>query len=358
MDLPTQRRWCIGTVACLVAFAEPALAQTPAEAPLPRTMRLDYVGPGRCPDATHFHDRVILRRPRYEDPFTADAPTRLVVTLWRATWGYRGQWDVIDATGVVVRHHELGPVMNCLDLVDGLAFGFVLRFDDPDDPPPSEATDATPEPADAVPSKGPVVWAPPPLPHEHFPPVSPRAPSFTLWDAIGRMDLTIGLSAYGLMTVGLTANVGPGFGIGVDVRGEVFSLGVEVRGVLPAVAYAADPYDPTSNVTPRPGAFDLSQWTGLLVPCGRYKYFVGCAVAQAGGFVLHGDLDDVFRWAVAFGPRVGLEVPLGERFAVFGFGEALFTPAVAGIYETERNVEWKQSIVSGFFGAGLSVNFK
>lgn len=170
------------------------------------------------------------------------------------------------------------------------------------------------------------------------------------------MDLTIGLRAYALMTAGLTANVGPGFGIGADVRGEMFSVGVEFRGVLPGITYGADPIDPSKPVAP--GYFDLSQWTGLVLPCLRYKYFVGCGVAQAGVFIANATAQQTVLLALAFGPRLGFEVPFAERFAVFGFGESLFAAGQAGMDDPSGNVGWTQSIVSGFFAAGLSANFK
>jgi hypothetical protein len=67
-----------------------------------------------------------------------------------------------------------------------------------------------------------------------------------------------------------------------------------------------------------------------------------------------------------FGPRFAFEYPFAERFAAFAFGEALFPPEAVGIGiveggpngEPAPNVVWYQSVVSGFFGAGLSVQFK
>lgn len=178
------------------------------------------------------------------------------------------------------------------------------------------------------------------------------------------MDVTIGLSGLVLMTAGLTANVGPAFGIMGDIRYDWFSLGLELRGVPPAVAYAAEPIPGKKQNLPRV-EIDVSQWTALLVPCGRWKYLVGCAVAQAGLLYVQGPIDGGAHPNITFGPRLGFEVPFAERFAVFGFGEALFMAYGAqATFNLDApglpapNVTWKQSIVSGFFGAGLSVKFQ
>ena len=68
-------------------------------------------------------------------------------------------------------------------------------------------------------------------------------------------------------------------------------------------------------------------------------------------------------WSI--GPRFGVEVPFAQRFAVFGFAEALFAPwrayqqySLVPAQEDSPGVRWEQSIVSGFFGAGVSVKFK
>jgi hypothetical protein len=150
--------------------------------------------------------------------------------------------------------------------------------------------------------------------------------------------------------------VGPGFGIGADVRGEVFSVGVELRGVLPGIIWGEGPVDPARPFSR--AHTDLSQWTGLVVPCARYKYFVGCGVVQGGLNVTNSGVGGGIRPAFNLGPRVGFEVPFAERFAVFGFGEALFALLPSGLDDVPHNVEWTQSPVSGFFAAGLSVNFK
>ncbi len=94
------------------------------------------------------------------------------------------------------------------------------------------------------------------------------------------MDLTVGLNTYVMMTSFLTANVGPAVGVAGEVRGEIFSINVEFRFVLPERVYAREPVPGTTSGFPV--EFDISQLSTLVVPCARYKYFVGCAVAQVG----------------------------------------------------------------------------
>lgn len=181
------------------------------------------------------------------------------------------------------------------------------------------------------------------------------------------MDLTIALSASALMTAGFTADVGPAFQIGAEARyQDWFSLGLEVRGVLPSRIYARNVLDKTNPYSSE-RYLDASQVTALLVPCFRFKvYFAACAVGQAGTIISQSPVDSHLLGSFGLGPRFAFELPLGERFATFAFGEALFAPSPTGLDfnqggpngEPAPNVEWTQSVVSGFFGAGLSVKFQ
>jgi hypothetical protein len=180
------------------------------------------------------------------------------------------------------------------------------------------------------------------------------------------MDLTIGVRAYGMMTSLLTADVGGGFGVGVDVLGEVFSISGEVRIALPGRAVATEPVPGATSYYPT--EFDLSQFSALIVPCARWHYLVGCGVFQAGYLPWKNPLSEgaIPMWSL--GPRLGFEVPFAQRFTVFGFGEALFAPQQGSVSFTlprdtdpdgpVANTRWRQSVAVGFFGAGLSVRFK
>lgn len=322
----------------------------PEDEPPRKAPRLEYKrGPAECLPELEFRREVAIAGDGV-DRFDATGLDVMRVRFERTAKGYRGTIDFAEADGQK-RKSKVQEHANCEILGRWVGTAAAFYF------PPRPAPVDTAKPPDPVPSKGPAVWVPPLLPSQRFEPSSPQPPpSSSFWDAVRSMDLTIGLSAYALMTAGLTANVGPGFGIGADVRGEVFSIGVELRGVLPGITYAADPIDPSAPFGL--GDFDLSQLTGLVVPCGRYKYFVGCGVVQGGVFMFKSRIDQGILPVFSLGPRVGLEIPFAERFAVFGFGEALFAASQGTFGDPAINAKWTQSIVTGFFAAGLSVNFK
>lgn len=318
--------------------------------------RLQYArGPAGCLSEIDFRREVAIAGQTGEDRFGADGPGVLRVWFERLPDGrYRGTVRHTDAAGEKTETVELHS--NCEVLGRWVALDAYYYL--PAQPEP--AADPAPQAPLPLPA-----WSPPPLPPQRFPP--PALPAPSLLDAFSRlvrsMDLTIGLSGLVLMTAGYTDNVAPGFGIGIDVRSEYFSLGLELRGVLPSKAVARDLLIP-GKARP-PVEFDVGQLGALLVPCARFaKYFAGCAVLEP--FWVTAQVSDAtdFIPGFAVGPRFAVEVPLGDRFAAFGFAEALFAVASAGEkFSTPPNdptvpgVLWDQSIVSGFFGVGLAVKF-
>lgn len=181
----------------------------------------------------------------------------------------------------------------------------------------------------------------------------------------------IGLYGMGMMTAGLTADAGPAVSIGADIRNERFSIGLELRFALPGRVYAREPIDPAKPTSERD--FDVTQYSALLVPCVRYGYFVGCGAMQAGLFQAVSRIGDQRILPVlAFGARAGFRIPFKDRFAFFGFGEALFPSVREGIaYSIPRdpslpesktnpapNVAWDPSVAQGYFCAGIEVTFE
>jgi len=165
-----------------------------------------------------------------------------------------------------------------------------------------------------------------------------------------KMNLTYTLSTGVLLTANLTSNVGPGVWVAGDLRSGPLVLGLDLRAVLPS-RVVVGPYD-----------LDLSQFVGLVTPCGRYSVFFGCVVAGAG---LQVGYDSNFdprvppaRYAplVQLGGRAGVEVPLGEtRFAIRGWGEVLYTtPSWEFGYDNLEYVVQRPD-VSAFFGLGFVV---
>ena len=316
--------------------------------------RLSYATvPGCLPEST-FRDSVAVFYGG-EDPFDSNAPDLVRITFEKIPSGYRGTVQYTPPKGdpwpaEVMTHASCSALFHSLVLVA------TLRIPDPPKAPPPPP----PEPAPTPKPPDPVVSEPPPArpdPTFETKPPPPKPP----------MDLTIALSASALMTAGFTADVGPAFQIGAEARFEDwFALHLEVRGVLPGKVYAREVYD-KSNPYSSERSFDASQLSALLVPCIRFaNYFAGCAVGQAGFIIAQTRIETGFIPSLGVGPRFAVEVPLGERFAVFGLGEALFYPAAQGvIYDTggpngekAPNVVWRPSVVSGFFGAGLLVKFQ
>ena len=210
--------------------------------------RLEYHrGPGECLPEVEFRREVAIAGDGV-DRFDADGEDVVRVRFERTAHGYRGTIEFITTStekrpGKVIEH------ANCevLGRWVGVAAYYYLPEREPEPVP-------APQPSATNAREVPPAFVPPPLPPQRFEHQS--RPFFSFWELLQRMDLTIGLSAYALMTAGLTANVGPGFGLGADVRGEVFSIGVEFRGVLPGITYAANPLDASKPSTR--GRFDLS----------------------------------------------------------------------------------------------------
>jgi hypothetical protein len=168
------------------------------------------------------------------------------------------------------------------------------------------------------------------------------------------MDLSIAISAGALVSAALSADMGPGLWLGAGLRGGPLSVDLELRGMLPAKAFARDPSDPKNPKT-LAQQFDLSEWAVNLVPCARFKYVMACGVVQAGLLVASGSSQPVqLDHQLAAGPRLGIELSLFPRFAIFGFGEALVTLDQRAFTFTIENAKWAESQATVFFGAGVA----
>ncbi len=166
-----------------------------------------------------------------------------------------------------------------------------------------------------------------------------------------KMELTFALATGALITANLTSNVGPGVWFGGEGRAGPLSLGLELRTVLP------------SPVRVGPDDFDFSEFVALLVPCGRYSYFFGCAVAGAGtqlaydsNYAPPGDPRNAnyFDPLLQLGARLGAEIPIGDTpFAVRGWGEVLFTNPSWDFTYYGTGKKWVRPDVTAFFGLGV-----
>ena len=365
--LSSAKRLTFGLVVAVLVTTAPARAQDAAPVVLVESViptRLEYTAAPGCFDAETFHHAVASFMEKGRDPFDASAPVVLRVTFKKVRGGYRGSVQKIPAAGEPWPEEDwTGPTCEgVFREIARLASMSVLGPPKPAQPPPAPAPDPTPAldppktPPDPVPSQGSRV-APASFAELRSPPPPPPPPP---------MDLTVTLSTAFVLTAGFTADVGPAVQLGGGLRYDWFSLDLELRGVFPGRVVASEQLDP--NVPRPPRAFDLSQMGAQLVPCARFAtYFAGCGVV--GAYVLvkqdRTQQGTYFNPGWSIGPRFGVEVPFAQRFAAFGFAEALFAPlrsfreyAVVPEQADSPGIRWNQSIVSGFFGAGVSVKFK
>jgi hypothetical protein len=356
------------------------LALRPPDPDPRRGPRLVYSAPPGCPDERFFRDEVASALDAL-DHFDARSPERLRATVEKAGGQYRVRFVHTDAAGNQEARYSAADA-ECrwaVHLAASFA-GFTYIPPKPDEAPkpaapPATAPDEAPKPAAPPATAGaachqctapaaPTSTAPPPA----TPPVKARAGwLLSFLRRQFQVDVTIAVSGYALVAAGFAANPQPGFGLGVDVRGSIFSLGLELRGIPPGTAHATQPLDPTKKPG-YPQDLDVSLWTVAAVPCARWRpggrpdsvALLGCGVAQVGAIVLGGD-ELTSPVDVEFGPRLGLEIPFAQRFALIGFGEALFVPAPVVLDfnhgPTPQNVVWRQSIVSGLWAGGLVIKF-
>ena len=334
------------------AHAQDATPAAPVDDPR-KGPRLEYrQGPRECLTEDAFRSEVAIAANDGEDHLYDSSPDVVRVWFEKIRGGYRGTIEYTDATGAK-DVPEVQTSYNCEILARWVASSVSDKI--PRAPAPSCPVCPAPLPAPSCPSCPVCGTSQPPTPR----PVPLAKPPW-------RMDLSVGLSTYVMMSAFLSANVAPAVGVGADVRGEIFSIGLDLRFVVPSRAYARERIPGATSSFPVD--FDLGQFSGSVVPCARYKYFVGCAVAQLGA--LSWQTVDWFNLGVSFGfgPRVGFEVPFAERFAVFGFGEAIFTPSQAVLQFNQppqgqpsgpvANTQWEQPVGSGFFAAGVTVKFE
>jgi hypothetical protein len=348
------------------ATARPAPPEADAEADPPGVIRLEVVRAGGaepCPGADYFDNRITAMRGG-EELFSPAGRLLLLFTMAPAGGGYRGRAELSTPDGERLYDRETRVVEDCTMLAAGLAVGFAQSWKElagkarahrpgktPAEPPPPPVRAAPPPPS---PASLQVIRSPAPT----IPPV--RLPVCKLW--LGGYCLLVdiysfGLSAGALMTLGFTADVGPGAYVGAELRpSEHFSFELQLRGIFPARVVASEPIDPTQPYEPgkEPSFGGVAM---LLVPCFRYSWFMGCVVGQFGFNVSQSPVDHALGPSLGVGPRLGVDIPFLERFAVRAWGDVMFeAPSTYALDDV--NLKWTQSPVVGMLGAGVAVSFK
>jgi len=96
---------------------------------------------------------------------------------------------------------------------------------------------------------------------------------------------------------------------------------------------------------------------GTLLGCGRVSIVVGCGLVTGGALVASGVDLAVARTAIvpygAFGPRVGVEWPLGGRFRLEAFAQVAFTLEPRAL-QVDKTDAFRQAVAAPSVGLGAS----
>jgi hypothetical protein len=335
-------------------------AELPGEGqPVEGAVALEYVlgkGAGGCPGEADFRERTQASFD-YADPFVASgtaAPVKIRVAVAKAGPRYRGTVTIL-AEGRAAREsaeeHE-----NCDALVWVLANRMTLAIARK----PKPACPACPR-CEACPAPEP---CPAPVPSKPEPPKEETCDAACVKKKVDElcqkyghcpnMGPTLAIMGGGLLTAGWASVVGPGAFLGGEVKWEKFSIGVEARGTFPTQAQRYYKSPPTS---------DLFSFSGLIVPCGRYKWLLGCGLVEVGQWTFtvpndpKGNASDLL---LSLGLRGGVDVPLAAGFSIRGFADFAFHPLAPYVDVTDHTDPsqsirtWQLPWISGFFGLAVA----
>jgi hypothetical protein len=228
-------------------------------------------------------------------------------------------------------------------------------------------------PATAAAASGPVCGACQPPPSEPVEPCLVAGGMLLAVDlcnalaaVLRKMDPTFGVLVGGALSLGFTADVGPGLFLGGEAhwrRKEEwgFHLGLESRFFFPT----------KGGINTSGEVLDVTLLDFALVPCARYKWVLGCALLDAGVTFASGEAlagpeveDRGLRplFMLGMGPRLGVEIPLGDHVGIRAFADLRFSPLPPTGYYTrivgaplpEGYRTWEHPPVSGFLGVGVS----
>jgi hypothetical protein len=164
------------------------------------------------------------------------------------------------------------------------------------------------------------------------------------------MWMYVGAMAGALMSVGLTADPAPGFFIAAkleQVPDRWFSGSLEVRYLAAARAIE----EPSGN------PFALSTGMVALVPCVRWKWFLGCISGDIAMSVVSDRTPaprEPLLVSFGLGPRVAVQIQfasLDEVFALRVFGDVRISPEIPS-----QEIDYKYSPVAALLGAAVVFN--
>jgi hypothetical protein len=296
-------------------------------------VRLDYSAADGCPAEKELRD-IVAARMGY-DPFTpptTPAPFFLHITLSRQGAGFAGVVELRDAAGRVVWSRPPLVETDCRRLASVIG-GVTVTV----------AIDTASTQAAAAP--------PPPAPLSLPPPAQPTPDAAPPSTSVTRPAVRLGVRAAAAIGVGpaptaaITADLGAGW--------TAFSIAVEGRADVPTTGGVS------MGVSARTSVLAAS-----LLPCGHFRWFVGCGILSVG--VLRAEGVDVLHAAqdsgiyAAAGVRAGLEWPVVPAFALRLSADALVNlhPLAAQVdFEAGKGQVWRSGPFAAMVGGGAVARF-
>jgi hypothetical protein len=317
---------------------------TPAPPQPPGPTALAYTAPTGCPTEAELRNGAASRIG--VDPFVAPgapAVQILSTTVSQARGGYVATVELRESGGRLLWTRPPIVDPDCRRLVSIIATITVPTLLDP------PRVRSAPEPPQPPPP------APPP-PAAVAPPPSPPVPD-TKATSIARPAFRLGarggvaIAAAPAVAGSLSADIGAGW--------EHFSINLEGRADVPV-----------SGVVDGGVRLRTSIFAGSIVPCGHYKWFVGCGLVTVGAFRAEGvGLGASMQGAdvyFAAGLRAGLEWPIVPAFALRLSGDMLVNlhPIAADVLtvmqpkNTSSTMEiWRSGPFTAIVGAGVVARF-
>lgn len=295
-------RWASAVHAAGVVAAALLAHSTAHAMPSARFVYLRGKGTDTCPAETEV--RAAVQSRLGYDPFSSYAASTMFAEVTAVGSGFSANLKLLDAANVVRGDRVLQVHGRCAELMEAMALTISIAID-----PMSVTRNGPPE--DAPPAEKPVDTTLPPAPDRPPDPDETPQPAFAKPEAL---LLSAGLGP--LVSLGSSPALAFGGALFLNARLGRLVAGIEGRGDLPASASVADR-----------GRVESSLLAGSVVLGAREGAIFACAVGSLGR--LSATSSDVAeareRHApyLAAGLRVGIALPISERFELVGRLDAL-----------------------------------
>lgn len=293
-------------------------------------------GTEACPDRDAVRTAV-TNRLGY-DPFDASSEKMIVARIVRESDQLRAEVELVDEHGARLGQRELSaPLDQCDDLLHAMALSISIAID----PERAESVAEAPqEPGNATKdAHPPAIQAPAPVTEAR-----PTRPAAKRDEPSNRFHWSVGfgpivqLGVLPKLTVGGTA-----FGA---LRRDRWSLALEGELDLPVTTREQD-------VAVRSTSLALK-----LVPCGTWRTLIACQVTAVRWLGATGSASHVGgrSSALAFGARLGIDLPVTAWLAARPYAEVLATPGPVRLLSDGREV-WRTPLLSGALGIAAVAHF-